>query len=98
MVENCFWFETTMFHDPPGANDLRVFAENEFLLTFQTLSNAPVICNHGPIPTGRMEDSRAKLRGKYFLKSMQCRGNDRVLILRSLPQGDFLLRRAGQRA
>ena len=36
-------------------------------------------------------DSRAKV-------SPQCRGNDGILILGSLAQGDFLLLRSGQRA
>ena len=33
-----------------------------------------------------------------FRVSLQCRGNDRVLILGSLPKRDFVLLRVGQRA
>ena len=39
-----------------------------------------------------------KCRAITFQGSLQCRGNDRVLTLGSLPQEDFLLRRAEQRA
>ena len=50
---------------------------------------------------GRVGDSiiaRLKCRAISFQVSSQCRGNDGVLTLGSLPQGDILLRRAGQRA
>ena len=47
---------------------------------------------------GKGGGSPAKARSNYFLMSQQCRGNNGILILLSLPQGDFLLRRAGQRA
>ena len=42
----------------------------------------------------------AGLKGRAitFRVSSQCRGNDGVLTLGSLPQGDFLLQRVGERA
>ena len=39
-----------------------------------------------------------KCGASTFQVSPQCRGNDGVLTLGSLPQGDFLLQRVGQRA
>ena len=39
-----------------------------------------------------------KCRAISFRVSFQCQGNDGVLTLGSLPQGDFILRRVGQRA
>ena len=47
---------------------------------------------------GRVGDSRAKVRGNYFQVSPLCRGNDGVLTLGSLPQGDVIVRMVGQRA
>ena len=48
---------------------------------------------HPPHLRGRVEDSRAKVRGNYFssVPAVYTRGNDRVLALESLSQGEFLL-------
>ena len=51
-----------------------------------------------PLLQGRVGDSRAKVQGNYFSSAVSVQLNDRVLTLGYLPQGDFLLRRAGQRA
>ena len=58
-----------------------------------------LFCNHCP-PTYGEEWGMAGLKGRAitFRVSSECRGNDRVLTLGSLHQGDFLLQRAGQRA
>ena len=62
-------------------------------------SNAPVICNHCPPSPTYGEGwgiAGLKCRAITFQVSPQRRGNDRVLTLGFLPQGDFLLLRAGQ--
>ena len=68
-------------------------------------NNAPVICNHCPPPphththTGEgWGIAGLKYGAITFRVSPKCRGNDRVMTLGSLPQGDFLLLRAGQGA
>ena len=68
---------------------------NTYTIIIQYTSNTPS-------PThllGRVGDSWAKVWDNYFLIApLQCMGSKRVLTLESLPQGYFLLRRAGQRA
>ena len=60
---------------------------------------APVICNHYSPTYGEGWGIAGLKSGAItFRVSPQCRGYDGVLTLGSLPQGDFLLLRAGQRA
>ena len=64
----------------------------------KTLANNSSFVNPPPPLLGKLWDSWAKAGAITFLLPLQCRGNDRVFMFRSLPQGDFLLRQAGQRA
>ena len=65
--------------------DLDVIMHQSFVTTTPTYGEGRVIAG-------------LKYGAITFGVSPQCRRNDRVLTLGSLPQGDFLLLRAGQRA
>ena len=85
--------------------DKRILHESDTLLTILSLQNlgpnAPVICPALPQPPPPGEGWRIaglKCRAITFRVSSKCRGNDRVLTIGSLPQEDYLLQRAGQRA
>ena len=72
----------------------RTTASWTFTSTCTMECNEPVICNHRE----GWGIAGLKCRAITFRVSSQCRGNDGVLTLGSLPQGYFLLLRAGQRA
>ena len=55
-----------------------------------------IFATTAPHLRGRVGDSRDEVQGNYFSSSSQWRRNDGVLTLGSLPQGDFLLRKAEQ--
>ena len=80
-----------------GINSVR--AHNLIPIIQKVSIYAPVICNHCSPTYGEGWGIAGLKCGAITSRvSPQCRGNDRVLTLGSLPKGDFLLLRVGQRA
>ena len=55
------------------------------------------IAPDGTPPAGKGGNNRAKAQGNYFSSVLSVLGDDGVLTLTCLPQGNFLLRRAGKK-